>query len=52
VTTIGCPHVVTTTTETTIDVAVEMTVTVMTGDMMSSSRRTAAMSASYLLHQR
>jgi hypothetical protein len=37
VTTIGCPHVVTTTTETTIDVAVEMTVTVMTGDMMSSS---------------
>jgi hypothetical protein len=35
-----------------IDVVVAMTVAVMTGDVMSNSRRTAATSTTYLLHRR
>jgi hypothetical protein len=42
---IGHPHVATTTTATTIDVAVAMTVTAMTGEVMSSSQRTVVTSA-------
>jgi hypothetical protein len=48
---IGRPHVAITTIAATIDMSMVMTVSMMTDGVMSSSRRTAATSATYLLHR-